>query len=92
MITSTMKRISEQKNQRDLFIIMKFSTSLGLGVMCAFLYSLKDVAHDASLEFSAGTVVSFVVGAVLGWGFWSAVIRMMDKKAEELERQGRNVE
>src|SRR5438477_383922 len=42
-IAAVMKRLTEDKDQRDLFGIMKFSTALGLGVMCAFLYSLKDV-------------------------------------------------
>jgi hypothetical protein len=61
------------KNQRDFFRIVKIATALALGTMTAFLYSMKDISHDASLEFSAGTVISFVIAAVLGWWFWSFV-------------------
>jgi hypothetical protein len=37
------------------------------------LASLKDIRHDVSLEFTATTVIAFVVGAAVGWGFWAFV-------------------
>jgi len=61
------------RNQRDFFRIVKIATALAFGTMAAFLYSMKDIAHDASLEFSAGTVIVFIICAALGWGFWSLV-------------------
>jgi len=61
------------KNERDFFRIVSISTALALGTMAAFLYSMKDIAHDATLEFTAGTVVAFVVGAAAGWGFWRGI-------------------
>jgi hypothetical protein len=66
------------KNERDFFKIASFSTALGFGTLAAFLYSMKDITHDASLVFSAGTVVVFVVAAAAGWGFWR-VIRVLNQ-------------
>jgi len=61
------------KNERDFFRIVSISTGLALGTMAAFLYSMKDLAHDATLEFTPGTVVAFVLGAAAGWGFWRGI-------------------
>ena len=61
------------RNQRDFFRIVKIATALALGTMAAFLYSMKDITHDASLQFSAGTVIVFVIAAAAGWFFWSFV-------------------
>ena len=57
------------KNQKDFFRIVSISTALGFGTLAAFLYSMKDITHDAQLVFSAGTVVVFVLAAAAGWGF-----------------------
>jgi hypothetical protein len=53
------------------FRITAFSTALGLGLMLAFLFSLRDIRHDVTLEFSAKTVISFLAGAAAGWAFWA---------------------
>lgn len=71
----------DARNRRDLFRIMTFSTALGMGTLGAFLASIKDVAHDASLEFSAGTVIAFAVGTAAGWTFWPIVRRLAEKPA-----------
>jgi hypothetical protein len=68
----------EQQNPNPLadqtfFRIAAFSTALGLGVMGAFLFSLKDIRNDTSLQFSWMTVAAFVIGAAIGWGFWAFV-------------------
>lgn len=55
------------------FRITAFSTALGMGLLGAFLFSLKDIRHDTSLEFSWATVVAFIIGACVGWGFWAWV-------------------
>jgi hypothetical protein len=68
------------KNQRDFFRIVKIATALALGTMAAFLYSMKDLAHDASLEFSAGSVIVFVIGAAVGWFFWTVVANLSQSK------------
>ena len=61
------------KNQKDFFRIVSISTALGFGTLAAFLYSMKDITHDAQLVFSAGTVVVFVLAAATGWAFWRIV-------------------
>ena len=68
----------EQQNPNPLsdptfYKITAFSTALGLGVMCAFLASLKDVRHDVTLQFTVWTVIWFALGALIGWGFWAFV-------------------
>lgn len=68
------------KNQRDFFRIVRISTALGFGVMAAFLYSIKDIGHDSRLEFSAGTVVAFLIAALVGWGFWWVVLAIGKRK------------
>jgi hypothetical protein len=70
----------EQQNPNLLsdptfYRITAFSTALGMGLMAAFLFSLKDIRHDTALEFSWRTVAAFVIGAAVGWGFWAFVRR-----------------
>lgn len=76
---------SESKNERDLFRIMVYSSSLGCGVMAAFLYSLKDVRRDPTLVFTKGTVIAFVLGAAACWLFWSVVKYLVRKKETSRE-------
>ena len=71
------------KNQRDFFRIISISTALAFGVLAAFLYSIKDIGHDPSLEFSAGTVVAFIVAAVAGWSFWRIVLKVNKRKTPQ---------
>src|ERR1043166_2845917 len=66
------------RNQRDFFLIVKISTALALGTMGAFLYSIKDISHDASLEFSPGTIIVFLVSAAAGWFFWTLVANLSE--------------
>ena len=70
----------EQQNPNPLsdptfYKITAVSTALGLGVMCAFLASMKDIRHDVALEFTPMTVIAFIIGAAVGWGFWAFVRR-----------------
>ncbi len=60
-------------SDRKFYLITAASTALGMGCMFAFLFSLRDIRHDVRLEFSAMTLISFVVGAAIGWGFWAWV-------------------
>ncbi len=68
------------KNQRDFFRILSVSTALGFGTLAAFLYSMKDITHDAQLVFSAGTVVVFVLAAAAGWAFWRIVRVLAERR------------
>jgi len=71
------------RNQRDFFLIVKTATALALGTMGAFLYSIKDISHDASLEFSAGSVIVFLVAAAAGWFFWTLVANLSEAKKRQ---------
>lgn len=64
---------NEPKNSQDFYKIAAFSTALALGVMAAFLVSIKNLAHDPTLEISAWTWIMFAAGAVAGWLFWKVI-------------------
>ncbi len=64
------------KNERDFFKIVSIATSVSFGALAAFLYSMKDIVHDSRLEFSAGTVVVFILAAAAGWAFWRVVLKL----------------
>jgi hypothetical protein len=55
------------------YFITALSTALALGCMLAFLVSLRDLRSDLSFVFSIKTVLMFILGAALGWGFWAWV-------------------
>ncbi len=70
------ERAALERQERDFFRIMQVSTALGMAVLGAFLASIKDMAHDASLEFSVWTVIACVVCGGLGLGFWPLMRRL----------------
>ncbi|MBK7998753.1 MAG: hypothetical protein IPK15_08550 [Verrucomicrobia bacterium] len=63
------------KDERDFVQVVKFSTALGLGLMAAFLYSLKQVHPNIVLEFGFGTVLAFLVTAVFSWLFCNVLFK-----------------
>lgn len=58
---------------QKFYFITALSTALALGCMLGFLISLRDLRNDLSFEFSYKTILMFIVGAALGWGFWAWV-------------------
>ena len=60
-------------NDRDLTRVIKYSSALGLGLMAAFLYSIKQVTPELQYRISIGTGVAFVAAAALSWAFWRLV-------------------
>ena len=62
-------------SDKMFYRIASASTALGFGCLLAFLFSLRDIRHDTTLEFSAVTVIAFAIGAALGWAFWAFVRR-----------------
>lgn len=81
------RELREAKAERDLFRIIVVSTALGFGTLAAFLFSLRDIENDVSLEFSAATVIAFVVGAFSGWAFWYFLRRVARKKSQSSEQE-----
>ena len=56
--------------------ITAFSTALGMGCLLAFLISLRDIRTDLTFVFSYKTVLMFILGFAMGWGFWAWVRKM----------------
>ena len=63
------------KDERDFVRVVKFGTALGLGLMAAFLYSLKQVHPQIVIEFGFGTVVAFLVTAAFSWAFCGVLFK-----------------
>jgi hypothetical protein len=53
------------KDELDFVRVVKFAAAVGLGIMVAFLYSIRQVHPDFQIEFTFGTVVAFVITAAL---------------------------
>ena len=63
------------KDERDFVRVVQAGTALGLGLMAAFLYSLKQVHPAIRLEFTVGTVLAFLVTAAFSWLFCSVLFK-----------------
>lgn len=72
---------SSVKHQQSLYRVIVWATAISFGGMAAFLFSLRHMRDDPTLEFSYRTVIAFVIGAILGRLFWKGV--------EHLERKNR---
>jgi len=68
-----MRNKRQVNNDRDLTRVIKCSSALGLGLMAAFLYSIKQVTPELQYKISLGTGVSFAAAAALSWAFWRLV-------------------
>jgi len=56
-----------RNNQRDLLRLVKLGAAFSLAGMAAFLYSLKQVHPHIRLEFTVGTVLVFILAAIVVW-------------------------
>ncbi len=65
-----MRNKRQANNDRGLTRVIKCSSALGLGLMAAFLYSIKQVTPELQFRISVGTGVSFAAAAALSWAFW----------------------
>lgn len=63
------------KDERDFVRVVKSGTALGLGLMAAFLYSLKRVHPHIVIEFGFGTGVAFLVTAAFSWAFCGVLFK-----------------
>ena len=68
-----MRKKRQANNDRDLTRVIKCSSAIGLGLMAAFLYSIKQVTPELQYKISVGTGVFFVAAAALSWAFWRLV-------------------
>jgi len=63
------------KDEQDFVRVVKFATAFSLGVMAAFLYSLKGVHPAIRLEFGVGTVLVFLITAAFSWLFCGVLFK-----------------
>jgi hypothetical protein len=70
-----MNELPPQKDERDFFRVVKVSTALGVGVLAAFLYSLKRVHPDIVFKFTLGTALIFLVVGGFSWFFCGVLAR-----------------
>ncbi|MDX1952449.1 MAG: hypothetical protein SFY81_09700 [Verrucomicrobiota bacterium] len=69
-------------DDKQFYRIVVVSSALGFGTLTSFLYSLKDIPDDPTLEFSAGTIITFILGALAGWVFWAVIRHLASKKPD----------
>ena len=63
------------KDEQDFVRVVKAATALALGLMAAFLYSLKQVHPAIRLEFGLGTVLAFLITAAFSWMFCGVLFK-----------------
>jgi protein-S-isoprenylcysteine O-methyltransferase Ste14 len=84
-----MRNKRQANNDRDLTLVIKCSSALGLGLMAACLYSIKRVTPELEYKISVGTGVSFVAAAALSWAFWRLVFGKANRPRTELSKPGK---
>ena len=81
-----MRNKREANNDRGLTRVIKYSSGLGLGLMAAFLYSIKQVTPEFQYKITIGTGVSFAAAAALSWAFWRLVFGKPDSSENGLSK------
>jgi len=76
----------QANNDRDLTRVIKSASALALGLMGAFLYSIKQVTPEFQYKISVGTGVSFAAAAALSWAFWRLVFGKPDSLEDGLSK------
>ena len=78
------------KNERDFIFVVKAGTALSMGLMAAFIYSLKSVHPNIQISFTLGTVAAFLIAAVASWKFCAVLYRDETGEAgdDDLDEQG----
>jgi len=63
------------KDEQDFVRVVKIATALGLGLMAAFLYSLKQIHPSIRLEITLGTLLVFLLSASFSWVFCGVLFK-----------------
>jgi len=71
-----------------LLRLIQFSSAFSLGLMTAFLYSVKQVTPELRCELSAGTGIAFIAGAVFSWVFFRIALKLDDSGPGSTEAGG----
>jgi hypothetical protein len=56
-------------DEQDFARVVKAAVSLSIGLLGAFLYSVKDVHPRLVIEFNLGTLIAFLLCAGVSWAF-----------------------
>ncbi|PYK98981.1 MAG: hypothetical protein DME19_10400 [Verrucomicrobia bacterium] len=80
---------SVDRDDRDLLRVIRFSSAVSLGLMAAFLFSVKQVTPDLKCEFSVGSGVAFLAGMAFSWLFWRVVFKEAKTGKTAGRRKGR---
>jgi uncharacterized BrkB/YihY/UPF0761 family membrane protein len=70
-----MNETPPSRNERDLLLVVKLASALGMGALAAFLYSLKEVHPHIRFEFTLGTVLFALGTACASWIFCGVMAR-----------------
>jgi hypothetical protein len=73
-------------NERDFMRVVKIGTSLSMGLMAAFLISLKQVHPSIEFRFGFGAIAAFLIAAVASWRF-CAMLAGPDTSGEPRRRR-----
>ena len=76
--------------------VIQLTSAFSLGLMAAFLYSVKQVTPELRCELTAASGIAFVIGATFSWVFWRIVLKRDDSGEEDgktgspIRRRGRH--
>lgn len=63
------------RDERDFVRVVKVSIAAGLGLLAAFLASIRQVHPDLRIGFGLGTVLAFAATAVFSWLFCGVLFK-----------------
>lgn len=66
---------AKDRNEQTLILVIRVSSSLSLGVMAAFLVSIRQVTPELRLGLSFWTVAAFGLALAFSWLFWRLVFQ-----------------
>ena len=76
------------KNERDIFLIMKFGTALGFGCAAASLQALRASPTGFSFHVSSLALLAFMVGAAAVFACWKIILNRSANHRQKTLRFG----
>jgi uncharacterized BrkB/YihY/UPF0761 family membrane protein len=63
------------RNERDLLMVVKLASALGMAALAAFLYSLKEVHPHIRFQVTIGTGIIALATGIVSWIFCGVMAR-----------------
>jgi hypothetical protein len=63
------------KDERDFIRVVKVGVALAMGLMAAFLISLKQIHPSIRIEITFGSLLAFLITGVLSWMFCGVLFK-----------------